>query len=1150
MNATNSPAFSAADSLAAAQPDINATVSASAGTGKTWLLVTRIIRLLLADAEPGSILALTFTRKAAAEMQMRLQERLFQLATADDKELSKLLLQTGSTDTRETMKKSRQLYEKLLHAGFPVRLQTFHSFCQDILSHFPLEADITPGFELIESTALLQQQAWEELFAEATRNTQGLLANDLDVLMQACNGPANTKAALNSMLGHRSDWWAYTEQQKDAAAYASDQLQRQLQITPTTDPYAELFTAISRDDFICFADLLRKHETKTNLAHAEQLERALQADHLNEASFKLLLPVFLTARHEPRSRKTSKAQLTSMGAQGEATFLELHVRICESLQHTLDISRRMQTLTLNAAWYRTGLHFIKLYQKIKRELRLLDFTDLEWSCYRLLNHANNAHWVQYKIDQRINHVLIDEFQDTNPTQWQLITPLLEEIAAGPGERTRSFFLVGDEKQSIYSFRRANPELQHQASAYLAQSMAAVEVKLDASRRSSPAVIETVNAIFSQDEIRHYMADFTTHSTHLHTVPGRISLFPLHQLDTDDEHPPDDPGAMQLRNPLLQPRTENLKTARIDEAHSIAQQIEKLVNEPALICVKDEDDNTRTRPLEYGDIMILMRNRTHIGVYESVLREHGIPFIGSQRGSLLDNQEIQDMERLLDSLITPFNNLSIAQVLKSPMFAASDQDLITISLLHKDSKWFERLLNMQAVADAEHPLSRAARLLPHWHKLADTMPVHDLLDRIYAEGNIIQRYVSSVPPAQQQRVSANLQRFHQLSLEIDSGRYPSISHFLHYLRSLREHKNDRPDEPAVVHGQSRVKLMTIHASKGLESPAVFLVDCDNQGAHHDAFSALVDWPAESNKPVKFQLITSKDNIDKMTNEVLVRKQQAHKREELNLLYVALTRARQYLQIFGSASKSKSGWYEYIETAMKTLTTPDVDGAYHYSVGEFSATINNAELPRAATKIAIDTRLNSPIVDATATEYMIAPSLGFHAGDDGALSANDSDGIKRGIAIHRALDLMSRIPPLTTEQARQQIRHESALVDEAELNSWLKEAGNTINNGEFENIFKPYAAHQVLNELPVMYRQNNQTVYGIIDRLVVTDDHVLLIDYKTHQIEDEAQLQSLAGSYAYQMRLYTTGIEKLWPGQKIKSGLLFTHSARLIWIDQDL
>ena len=444
MNPTNSPDSGTVNSLAAADPETNATVSASAGTGKTWLLVTRIIRLLLADTAPGSILALTFTRKAAAEMQIRLQERLYQMATAGDEELSGLLEPAGCPVSAATVNKSRLLYEKLLHADFPVRLQTFHSFCQDILAHFPLEADITPGFELLENTALLQQQAWEELFAEATRNARGRLANDLDILMRACKGPASTRTALYSMLNHRGDWWAFSENRKDPAAHACKQLQQQLQIDSGTDAFADFFACAGPADFERFAGLLRQHPTGTNLGHAERIEQALAGDELNEDTFRQLLPVFLTARNEPRSRKPSKTQAARMGAENEAVFLDLHRRIGAAMQHTLEIDRRLQTLAINAVWYHLGQRFIEIYQKLKREQRVLDFTDLEWNCYRLLNQVDNAHWVQYKIDQRIDHVLIDEFQDTNPTQWQLITPLLEEIAAGPRERARSFFLVGDD----------------------------------------------------------------------------------------------------------------------------------------------------------------------------------------------------------------------------------------------------------------------------------------------------------------------------------------------------------------------------------------------------------------------------------------------------------------------------------------------------------------------------------------------------------------------------------------------------------------------------------------------------------------------------------------------------------------------------------
>jgi len=1151
MNPTNSPNTGANDTLAAAHPGINATVSASAGTGKTWLLVTRIIRLLLADAEPGSILALTFTRKAAAEMQIRLQERLHQMATVDDTALSALLTQFGSASGREIMTRARELYEKLLHANSQVRLQTFHSFCQDILSHFPLEAGITPGFELIENTALLQQQAWEELFAEATRNPQGRLANDLDVLMQSCNGPANTRRSLHSMLDHRSDWWAFSEHQADPAAYAGEQLQRHLQIEETTDPFAEFFNDISVDDCRVFANLLRQHKTATNLRDADRIDRALQTGILDEDAFEQLEPAFLTRKHEPRSRKPSKSQAANMGSEAEARFLALHQRVCEAMQRTLELHRRIRTLELNAVWYRTGQRFIALYQKLKREQRVLDFTDLEWNCYRLLNDADNAHWVQYKIDQRINHVLIDEFQDTNPTQWQLITPLLEEIAAGPDERVRSFFLVGDEKQSIYSFRRANPKLQKQASDYLAHSMSALDVTLDASRRSSPAVIQTVNAVFSQDDILRYMNDFTTHGTYLEHIPGHTSLFPLHDNLTEkgDADEEEQSGRAELRNPLLEPRREHNAGTRSREAHQIADEIERLINDGALIIEKDADNSDCARPIEYGDIMILMRNRTHVSEYESVLRDRGIPFIGSQRGSLLDNQEIQDLEKLLDILITPFNNLSIAQVLKSPIFAASDQDLISISLMHKDRQWYQRLLRLDDGLGADHPLVRAARLLPRWHALADTMPVHDLIDRIYAEGNVIQRYVASVPAAQQQRVRANLRRFHELSLELDSGRYPSLSHFLHYLRSIRAHRDGRPDEPAATDGNASVSLMTIHASKGLEAPVVILADCDNPGGHHNAYSALVDWPAQSRKPVRFQLVTASENIDEITRAVLSQKEEAQKREELNLLYVALTRARQYLLVTGSAGRSSSGWHRCIATGMKSLTTADTDGAYRYSTGSYTGIRTRDRAMPQASVTAVDPQLTAPIPRLAPREQLIAPSHSYHADNEGYAAAHDGEATRRGIAIHRALDLMTREPPLTVQQARQRIRLESASLDDAELDQWLDEAARTINNKDFSAIFRPGGSHRTMNELPVMYRQEHRSVFGVIDRLVISDNTILLIDYKTHRVDDSNQLALLADSFREQMRLYRAGAAKLWPGPEIKSGLLFTHSARLVWLDQN-
>jgi ATP-dependent helicase/nuclease subunit A len=370
-----------------------------------------------------------------------------------------------------------------------------------------------------------------------------------------------------------------------------------------------------------------------------------------------------------------------------------------------------------------------------------------------------------------------------------------------------------------------------------------------------------------------------------------------------------------------------------------------------------------------------------------------------------------------------------------------------------------------------------------------------------------------------------------------------------LRSIREHRDGRPDEPAAADGSSSVSLMTIHASKGLEAPVVMLADCDNRGGHHNAYSALVDWPAQSKKPVRFQLITASENIDEITRAVLMQKEDAQKREELNLLYVAMTRARQYLLVTGSSSRSSSGWHQLIAAGMKTLTAADASGAYHYSTGSFAGPIvDKGPAPR-TNRTAVDPQLTAPIKRAAPTEHMIAPSLSYHAEGNGAAGTHDSESTRRGITIHRALDLMSREPPLTAAQARRHILQESACIDAGELDRWLDEATKTVSNSNFSLIFRPAGNHRALNELPVMYRVNDRAVFGVIDRLIIQDDAILLIDYKTHQLDDASRLDSLAASYNEQMLHYRTGVAKLWPGLPIKSGLLFTHSARLVWLQQD-
>jgi len=1007
------------NSLAACDPKLNATVSASAGSGKTWLLITRIVRLLIDGAEPGNIIALTFTRKAAGEMQIRLNERLFEMATASENELGDLLQLIGCDTSEQNKTVAAGLYEKLMHSLYPVRIQTFHSFCQDILSRFPLEADIPPGFELLEDSSLLERQAWQLLFDEARTSKQ--LNDELDTIMQFCNGPDNTLTALRSFLGHRSDWWAYTRQRKDPVAYANTQLAQLLQIDDFDDPVQNFLHEDLKLQLMVFANLLREIKNKTSEKHADSIDRALKTTD-TDAQFTLIRSAFLKKDGEAmvQGRKHSAAMEKKLGAENIDKFLELHQTISAAIQQVDEQLKRLLTLKINTAWYFSGNRYVAIYQRLKTEMRLLDFTDLEWKCYELLQHADNAHWVQYKIDQRIDHILVDEFQDTNPTQWHLLSPILEEIAANPEQRPRSVFLVGDEKQSIYSFRRANPALQTQASNWLAERLDARATPLDFSRRSSDAIIHCVNQIFQQPDIQAIMTSFTTHGTHLSDLPGKVSLCELFEEDETAEEESDN-EAIIFRNPLKQPREISSTTSRHKEANYIARQVLHLKNSAEPIT-----DGDIVRPIEFGDMLILMRNRTHIEIYEQALKQYGIPFIGSKKGGLLDNLEIQDLSCLLNTLITPYNNLALAQVLKSPVFSASDDDLILLAMQtgreNREPHWYKRLLLLaEENNDAlSRPLQRAAKLLPHWQQLAEHLPVHDALDKIFSEGNIIKRYVAANRAQNKQKVAANCQRFLELSLETDSGRYPSITRFLQRLDHLKNFSTNPPEEPLSQSDESRVRLMTIHGSKGLESPIVFLADCNSTSSNKNAYASLVRWPADQPQPENFQLQLSKDNTDRITQKIQQEKLNEQKREELNLLYVALTRAREQLYISGVASsRSKDdSWYQIIADGLGEITTAETaidevtSKVYrHLDYGAATIQLPEKSIIAPGKTRPIDERLLAPIESFPAPFFLLSPSSHTDIDDPSGNTETGADENTvyqrelakwRGTTIHRIIE----------------------------------------------------------------------------------------------------------------------------------------------------
>ena len=1128
----NSSVIDPKSPLQAAAPACNATVHASAGTGKTWLLVTRIVRLLLAGAQPNSILAVTFTRKAAAEMQQRVTERLRDLRSASAEELDNRLRECGITPDAATRRHARQLYENILFSPYPLRATTFHAFCQELLQRFPLEAGVSPGFLLSETTGLLEQQAREALFTQSTGKPDAV-NRALDRLIEGCDGLANTQTALRSFLTHRSDWWAYVQGQGNPLAYATSQLEQLLDIEATANPMGDFPDDIQRARLAKFAALLGRNRTASNTRLAGLLANALDSDLTPDRFHETIKPVFLTRAGEPRKVKASKAQGARLGQQDEQQFIDLHYQICDELLVIRDRLARYNTFHNSVAWITAGMQLLDHYQRIKQEQRLLDFADLEWKACELLNRSNHASWIQYKLDARIDHLLVDEFQDTNPTQWRLLLPLLEELAAGNDERARSVFLVGDKKQSIYSFRRANPALLGEASSWLADRLQAENYPLDASRRSAQAIIDCVNTVFGSDPLLQRLDSFNPHTTHLPHLYGRVELLPL--AISLPQEPAVETGTV-LRNPLRAPRITREDQRYGNEGQMIADRIKTLVADNNLV----EKDGI-TRKLFYSDIIILLRQRTHAAAYEDALRAAGIPYLSASKGALLDNLEVRDLENLLNLLISPYDNLALAQVLRSPVFGLDSEQLLPLAT-PASGTWYERL--DQLATAQQTPYREIYLTLERWRGRTGQIPVHDLLDGIFHEAEIMQRYEAAFPKPLIPRVHASLTRFIELALEIDNGRYPSLPRFLDQLQRLRQSEQDQPDESAPEEtDNNRVRLMTIHGAKGLEAPVIFLADTATEKKAGKTHEALIDWPGNRDRPACFLLAGKKANLDSVSLDMLGKQAQNDLREDANLLYVAITRARQHLYISGNqtAEAGAASWYGMIHAALTGWDTTD-EGNHFHETGTLS--IQQAVPEKQLPDIAVDPRLSAPVPLAK-PPLQIAPS---HTAQSSPLIAGHIDGRDRGKVIHLMLEKLASgsisaadtLPLLLA-------RSLSRAPEDAELQAWWQEALQTYQDEQLSFIFDPTHYQQAFNEVPVQYLEGEQLVYGIIDRLLVNKDTACIIDYKTHRSANTETLPALVASYREQMRLYTRGIARLWPDMKVRPYLLFTACRELVAMD---
>jgi len=1126
-----------AEQRQASDPAVSAFVAASAGSGKTKLLTDRMLRLMLAGADPSRIQCLTFTKAAAAEMALRLQHRLGRWVTLDDAaldaELASLLLPAGD-DARAA---ARALFARVLDLPGGMRIGTIHAFCQSLLRRFPLEAAISPHFRLVEDAdaRTAMDQAREGVLAAYPADALLELAG-----LTSADGFARLVAALDAKRGLLDMALSLPEPQRSAAM-------RRAAGAGAGDEASLLAGAVEWPEREAVAAVLRIAQAHGSPAVQQRAERLLgwlglppnlRQEHWNE-----WLTELLTGAGEPRAASAFAAKAL---AAKHPEIIETMAAEQARVLAVEDQRRALRAAAASTALLSLTAPVLRAYAGRKEEGGLLDYGDLIGRTSDLLRDPGAA-WVLYKLDGGVDHLLLDEVQDTAPEQWQIAHRLTEEFFAGLGAasdagRQRTFFAVGDPKQSIYSFQGADPAEFERSRAEMAARVGDEtwrDVTLDVSFRSTAPVLALVDAVFADPEAARGVADDGPlhHFADRAGAAGRVELWPLTPVT---EAPAAEPWTVPERNMGLVSAPQRLADALagwIDDALRSGVRLE-----------------SRDRPLAPGDVLVLVRRRDDFAKsLVRALKARGVPVAGLDRLVLDEQAAVQDMLALCDAVLLPEDDLAVACVLTSPLGGLTDDELMRLSIGRRGTLWEA----LRGRAEEHAAWRQAWELLSTLQSRADFVTPHALLAEALGPLGGRARLLARLGPD----AAEPLDELLNAALAYTAQRAPSLQGFVHWLR-----RSGATVKREAEGAGGTVRIMTVHGAKGLQAPLVILPDTTALPPKEEPFG----WCADPQTGVALPLWTPRKEFRcAAVDQARMAEQELKSKEYNRLLYVALTRAEDRLLVCGWETRRgvpDQSWYRMVERGFHAIDAgasafDAVPGAW---TGAHLALDSPQTAPRpktaaqsAGTAAPLPSWAGRPgnwRPDPPPPEPPVPVPLAPSRPDGAALGpvpssaspllsrAEAGQRFLRGRLVHTLLQHLPDLPEAARPgAARAHLRQAGFGLAPAEAEVLAEQVLAVLDHPDLAPMFGPGSRA----EQPLTGMVGGAVVTGVVDRMAVLPQEILVADFKTNRAPP-ADVADTPVRYLRQLAAYRAVLRRIYPGRPIRCALVWTDAAAVVAI----